>query len=487
MPGPACVRHWGKPMADPGSSPPGGPAPKRPGQPGGALDEWLSAQVTPLPPPPGTLERIRKRARRRKLTRAVGSAAGAAVLALGLAVLPRLALSQLHPAVRAPSAVSSAVVPRPRYAPGSRHLRPASPAGQSAGAVPAVPPNFAPTSVTFVGTATGWVIGQAGQPGHCGPPDPRICTSIARTDDGGRTWRGVPAPVAGPPDGGNGVSQLRFLNTTDGWAFGPQLWATHDGGQHWTEIGTHGLRVTALETSGTAVYAVWARCHGGGARFAAGCTSFMLYSSPAGSDHWRPVPGAAAGLTAGGVASAAQLVLAGRVGYLLPPSGVLLTGPLGQSGRWLPAAPGLLNAAPCQPAAPGRPGALVAAAAPGHLALLCPGSSLATAAARLVYESADGGRTWRLAGQDRVPGVPASLAATPDGVLVAGTSQGIDISTGSGAAWRPARVTAAPSGGFSYVGMTTAAQGVALAASPGQHAVWFTYDGGLTWRPSAIR
>ena len=34
--------------------------------------------------------------------------------------------------------------------------------------------------------------------------------------------------------------------------------------------------------------------------------------------------------------------------------------------------------------------------------------------------------------------------------------------------------------------MTTASQGFAIPADPGQHAVWFTYDGGRTWAPSPV-
>ena len=451
---------------------------------GDPFDEWLSAGIVPLPPPPGTLERVQGRARRRRLSRAAGVAAGSAVLVIGLATLPRLALSQLHPAAQAggttagvqPSAPGHASVPPPKLK--SSGARPAN-------AYPAVPVNFAPVSVTFVGTATGWIIGQAGRPGHCGPPDPRICTSIARTDDGGRSWRGVPAPVTGAPAGAGGVSQLRYLNTADGWAFGPQLWATHDGGQHWQQIPTHGLRVTTLETGGATAYAVWARCHGGGVSFAAGCTSFRLFSSPAGTDRWRPVPGAG-GFTAGGAPSSAQLVLAGSVGYLLPPSGLLQTGTVIPPGRWRRATPGLLASAPCQPGVPGQPGALLAAQGATRLAILCPSASVAGPPAWPVYVSGDGGRTWQLAGQDELPGIPESLAGTTRGVLVAGSSQGIGISTDGGASWRAARVAAAPPGGFRYVGMTTRQQGVAVPADPGQHAVWFTYDGGLSWRPSPI-
>ena len=140
------------------------------------------------------------------------------------------------------------------------------------------------------------MLGQAGTPGHCGPPSPYICTSLAGTSDGGKTWHGVTAPVTGAPKGPSGVSQIRFYNTSDGWAFGPQLWATHNGGRSWKQISTGGLRVTALETAGQRVFAVWARCSGTGASWAAGCTGQALYSAAPGGNRWAPVPGAAASL-----------------------------------------------------------------------------------------------------------------------------------------------------------------------------------------------
>jgi photosystem II stability/assembly factor-like uncharacterized protein len=476
----------GEQHGNPGGQQPGGPAGGRP--PGGrrdSVDDWLAAQVPALPPPPGTLERIRKRARQRKLVRAAGAAAGAVVIIAGLATVPRLVLSQLQPA--APSGAVAGQTPQ--LAPTQRAGSAPNPAGSGSPAptVPPAPPNFAPTSVTFVGTSTGWVIGQAGTPGRCGPPDPDICTSLARTDDGGRSWYGVPAPVTGPPDGASGVGQLRFLNTHDGWAFGPQLWVTHDGGQHWARIPTHGLRVTALETVNGTAYAVWAQCGGGGANFAADCTSFALYSAPAGSNAWQPVPGAAGGLTAGGAPSSVQLLLTGGTSYLLPPSGVLLAAPANGTAQWQPVTGGLLNAAPCTPGVPGQAsGALLAVTGTSRLVVMCSGAGSASGPAGSLYVSADSGKTWQPAGQAAVPGTAASLSGSLSGALVLATSKGIDVSGDGGHSWQPARVAGSPPGGFSYVGMTTAAQGVAVPADPGQQAVWFTYDGGNTWAPSGI-
>jgi hypothetical protein len=54
-------------------------------------------------------------------------------------------------------------------------------------------------------------------------------------------------------------------------------------------------------------------------------------------------------------------------------------------------------------------------------------------------------------------------------------------------AWQAAELTpAVPAGGFSYLGMTTDEQGIALPADPTSGTVWFTFDGGQRWQPSRI-
>jgi hypothetical protein len=358
-----------------------------------------------------------------------------------------------------------------------------------------VPPNFAASSVTFVSTNDGWVIGQAGTPGHCGPPDPNKCTSLAATVDAGETWQGVPAPVTGAPDGATGVSQLRFLDGISGWAFGPQLYATHDRGQTWARIPTHGMRVTGLETVNGVAFAIWAQCAGTGPDFAAGCTSFSLYSSPAGQDDWAPVAGATGLSGPAGAPASAQLVLTGGRGYLLAPDGKLISGPVTSPARWHPVTtpqgvPVTLACAPGAAETGGHPvQAMLASTGPG-LALLCAGQGSGDTQAKTLYYSADRGRTWNQVGSAPARGIATSLSGTPDGPVLVATNDGIDVSVnapGSGAlGWRTARGAVAP-GGYSYVGMTTSQQGVAVPANTGLDAVWFTYDGGGHWRRSPVR
>jgi len=443
------------------------------------LDSWLDGRVEPLPPPPGTFELIKRRARRRKYRRLAVTAGAAAVVVAAAVTVPQVVnLPVLNPTTAngaaanghtsTPTASAAASTASSSAAP----LRPALPAP--------VPPNFRPSSVTFIGTRTGWVIGQAGTPGHCAT---QYCTSVARTDDAGKTWTGVPAPVTGSADGVTGVSQIRFLNGDDGWAFGPALFATHDGGRTWSPVVTNGLRVTDLETVGGRAFALFASCTGTGAAFAAQCTGYTLYSSPAAADDWTPVGPATSGLAGG----AASLVLAGTRGYLLAPDRMLYSGPVNGSGPWQP-----VKQIPCPvgtPLADGQPtGALLATANAENLVLACVSSSApGTLQAKRVFTSADGGIVWQDAGLAPAPGLATSVTATPSGTTVLATGQGIDVEPAGSATWQAATLTGPPpAGGFGYVGMTTDGQGIALPADPAAGTVWFTFDGGQTWTPSPV-
>jgi hypothetical protein len=442
---------------------------------------------------------------------AVSAGTVAAVIVLAVVALPKVVPSVLHlKPNQAGHSVAAGGTDRPagygsasslpRRVSGSAPPGPVTDApasGKLSGSPPPVPANFQPTSATFVGLNTGWVIGQAGTPGQCYT---RFCTSVARTDTGGKVWYGVHAPRTGAPNGATGVSQIRFLNTLDGWAFGPQLWATHDGGKSWTPVATNGLRVTSLETAGNEAFAVFARCTGTGTSFAAGCTQFFLYSSPAGSGAWAPVPGLAGGFGSAGAvgsASSATVVLAagrgyGR-GYFYTPAGTLASGPI-TGGAWAQVGSRPLQCLPGPAAADGRPaaGQLAAYGAAGtDLALACPASTPAGQPGstldqpETIYSSADGGQTWRRAGTLTTTGPATSLAAATGGLLALGTSLCIDVSADNGAKWRQAQL--GPGAGFSYVGMTSPSQGVAVPADASLNAVWFTFTAGQTWQASAIK
>jgi photosystem II stability/assembly factor-like uncharacterized protein len=456
------------------------------------VDRWLHERIDPLPPPPGTFDLIKRRVRRRRYRQVAVSAAVAAAVAAAVVVVPRVATSVLNvnpnPASNGAASARSATPSVPLQGPnqasgGTSESRSASPAPTSPAPVPG---NFAPTSATFIGLNTGWVIGQAGTPGHCST---QYCTSIARTTDAGQHWTGVPAPLTGAPDGASGVGQIRFLTASDGWAFGPQLFATTDGGQHWAEEGTDGQRVTDLETVGNRAYAIWATCTGSGADFAASCTSFSLYSTPVGLDAWSPVSGAT-GLSAGGQASSASLVLTSTQGYLLAPDGSVYAGRVDGTGSWqrVSASPSGMSCPAGAAQASGQPSAaFLAAASPSSLVLVCRQLGVASTTTRL-FASSDGGRTWETAGP--VLGYKVTgAAAQPDGLVVLATTDGIvvlhDITVQREGTFEYAPHTAL-TGGFSWVGMTSDSQGIALAADASAHQLWITFDGGQSWSPSKI-
>jgi hypothetical protein len=185
-----------------------------------------------------------------------------------------------------------------------------------------------------------------------------------------------------------------------------------------------------------------------------------------------------------------MLALAGGTGYLVAPDGTLYSGPLG--GTWTRA-----GTAPCRPSSPpqasGLPSTGQLAPYGPDLAMACSGGPSASSPPA-IWTSSDGGANWTQQASgawsgtsDR--GTMTSLSAAPDGALVLATTNGIYVHGSGASQWQPA--TAAdgngmPAGGFSYVGMTSDSQGVALPADTSRHEIWVTADGGRTWTARAI-
>jgi photosystem II stability/assembly factor-like uncharacterized protein len=106
-----------------------------------------------------------------------------------------------------------------------------------------------------------------------------------------------------------------------------------------------------------------------------------------------------------------------------------------------------------------------------------------------VYASSDGGTSWKQQATGLAAGGKVtSVAAAQGDVVVVATTSGIEYSADGGTSWRVAGYSAgtAPSGGFSYVGMTSGRLGVAVPEDTGLHAIFISTDGGRTWRLSPI-
>ena len=480
------------------------------------IDDWLAGEVSPLYPPAGSLERIRRRAKQRRTRQATLTAACCAVVLAAAVIAPRLVLAATghHPGHHSPAPVAQNTLTPPAL----QKSPPANTSTPDVHGTPAQdyqrttlshswtgpPAHFKPASVTFVGNGAGGVvgavIGQAGTPGKCATKD---CTSLAGTANYGASWYGVSAPEVSGPHGSAGVSQLRFANLADGWAYGPALYTTRAGGWPWLPESTDGQRVIDIEAAPPAIspgqtsaFAVFGTCTGSGPDYAADCTSYSLWTSVAGSKTWRQaaVPTAYAQMTS--TSSAAPLLVIGggagtAVGYLITPSGAVLSGPAYSGGLWEK-----VGTAPCKPG-PADPAARTAAS-PGaqftsgpELLLACdgsPGSSTTTSgpSATVLYRSFNG-KNWQSDGPVPATGTPMSLTSAVTGQAVLATTTGIWYLAGAGKTWQQATVSGgAPAGGFSYVGMTNANQGVAVPANAQLGEIYVTSDGGQTWSPSPI-
>jgi hypothetical protein len=461
------------------------------------IEAWLSTDVDLLPSQPGAFERIRHRAHRRRTIRTVSAAAGAAVVVAAAVVIPsvsgmlpsggpnRVNVGSTTPATASPTKHLSRSA-KPQH-PGIRNT---GRAGFSSGLSlsgaqngPKPPAGFSPTSVTFADGTQGAVLGttSAGCPAG-------LCTAVAATQDYGHSWTLMGGPDAGPPNGSAGVSQIRFLYIHDGWAYGPALYATHNGGRSWHRVSLPG-RVIDLATIQGRAFAVVAKCTGSGPNYTSGCTSFQLYSAAKSTNDWQPVAGAS-----GQVAEApGGLQLTNRAGYLLA-GGLLFTGPV-TGGAWHQVSVAAAGAPSCvrgggSGAEPASGGLIAPYSSAGvqtlYLACQRPGGGASSPGAVTLYASGNSGSTWQQEATGPVRGTATSLADMTGNSLVLATSKGIFYSANA-AAFRPARIAGgSPAGGFAFIGMTTYTEGIAVPADSSLGEVFITGDGGLVWRATPI-
>ncbi|MDQ3877566.1 MAG: hypothetical protein M3290_04350 [Actinomycetota bacterium] len=107
-----------------------------------------------------------------------------------------------------------------------------------------------PVAVTATSDDTFWVLGTS----LC----PTIsCLRVLRTVDGGKNWTvvGRPGAALSLTRRGSGISSIRFADADDGFAFAPDLWATHDRGRSWVADAIPGA-VRTLEAAAGSVFAV---------------------------------------------------------------------------------------------------------------------------------------------------------------------------------------------------------------------------------------
>jgi hypothetical protein len=323
---------------------------------------------------------------------------------------------------------------------------------------------FAPMSVTFVSSQDGFVLGQIACPST-------ICYGLAKTTDGGRSWTFVAdLPVA--PANSQPITKVRFADARDGWAFGPQLWATHDGGVTWKQMAQPGP-VADVEASAGVVYALAATC---GAQPCAG--GGRLSRAVVATDAWAAVPGIA-------VKPSGTIALHGHAVWVV--SG-------GDNGEvFVASADGAswhVIADPCPAAGADLQIGGVAPVSTSAVFLLCAGNPGAGSESKLVLFSTDGGATSHATtaapGRGGIAGGIAAASASVVAVSAQSGASWIYRSGTAGRSWTSAFERGDGGLGIGDLGFTTSTQGVAIYGTPGNSdpsQLLMTRDAGATWAP----
>ena len=373
-----------------------------------------------------------------------------AVFAVGVATLVAAACSSTAVTSNLTSTETHTVAAT--HAPLTVHTRAVS-RGPRGGPVPA---GFVPRSFTATGDYSWWLLGTA----PCSSPP---CTSIVRTTDGGVRFVGIPAPRAPyffvpqvPPSkyATTAVSDLRFADALNGFAYGGGLYVTHNGGSKWSRVSLGGS-VTDLAIADGDVYAIVVSSNG----------QRRLMRSPVVREDWITLTAAGhtvAGLSVHGV----DVFVGSQNGFQL-----LVSHDRGVSFTTY-RAPGV-----------GLGCAYEEAQAPVVWA------RCATGTEAQVFRSTNGGQSFRPTGLgygQEIPNVAAFGAAT---ATVAAVADSRIYRTGNGgASW----IATGPVGFlWPYLGFTNATHGAALAvpSSYGGDQVEFlfhTTDGGRSWHKVTI-
>ncbi len=241
-----------------------------------------------------------------------------------------------------------------------------------------------PTSVSFIDSRTGWVLGTAA----CGAA---ACATVAETIDGGATWQRVSSPTASLDElaGHGSAGRILFANARDGWVFGGAgIWATHDGGTSWHQVSLPGWstdsRIVDLHVVGSRVLALMVT----GTADAQETNTAQLLAAPVDGDAWSAGTGVSGTAADGSIAGAGNDVWVQLVSVHGELRGAAMLVSADGGASWVP------RSIPC-------PGPM--AATDGVGLVVCGGGFAAGSEQKTVYLSTNDARSF-----GRLPNPPAS-------------------------------------------------------------------------------
>jgi photosystem II stability/assembly factor-like uncharacterized protein len=310
---------------------------------------------------------------------------------------------------------------------------------------------------------------------HCmlSPTANTACTlAILRTNDAGRTWKPVGETLhVTYPHSRASYPFIDFAtNGKDGWIYGSKTFVTHNGGRSFEEDGPGGL-VMDLSIVGNETWVLSRPCPPG----VAGCSSTVFTTATAGGpwqvDQAAPriqypylqllrVSGSDAFLAAQATEGTLYATTDGGVSWDQHP----LPAPCGDLLR-------------------------LTALRAHDLWALCSGSAPGRSQSKELFQSDDGGTTWKLAatsspaatpGVGRLPelGIVTLLTSvSPDRLIIAFDEGSPIASTDGGRTWVPQGLPA--SGGVEQLSFTDAQHGWAVLYP--DDALYRTSDGGVQW------
>lgn len=446
------------------------------------------SSVQPLPTDDAhwtSIVEAHRRARRSRWTGYLAGAAAAVVLVggLGWALRPQ---DDSHATMPASRTTTVAPTPSGTTAPpttpsGSPSSSPTSVTSSGATTLP-VPQSFRVVSVSNPGHDTLFALGTTSCRGSA-------CQALARSLDGGRTWRLVASfpgttptgHVTGHPGTSTSFTQVRFASPKVGWVFGGAVKQTTDGGLTWHAYPHAGKGVLDLSTDGTNVVVVSGDEPCDGTQCG---TSLTVQFGPVSATSAGTVVAEPAGVSG----SAAPIEWRQGTAFVSLASGRSPTLPLAVSSsgsrEMKPACPALATDA--------VPDVRIVAPASGTgLFATCVSGGAAGSIGYAVSSSSDGGTTWRpVSGPPLLlvnAGVSSFAASGSDSlVAVSGGSTSLHgamkVSADGGVSWHtPAAPPPLPDRGWAWVGSPGGDQYYVVPVD-GAGVYWTSTDAGEHWQ-----